>query len=242
MRMRVDRWLTTLGICSRSEGKDLIRRGRVLVNGFRVTDPGMEAETETDSLQVAGQPADGRVIRHVMLHKPVGLLTAARDKKQPTVMDLLPPVYGSIGCMPVGRLDKDTKGLLILTCDGELNHRLLAPGRHVDKVYEARVTGRLTDGDVRAFEEGLKLSDFTAQPARLEILEAGKELSRGRVTVAEGKFHQVRRMFAATGHEVLELTRTRFGPLTLEPGLPEGAWRELTEEELLRLRKAADMA
>lgn len=241
MKMRVDRWLTTLGICSRSEGKNLIRKGMVLVNGLRVTDSGADAETETDLLQVAGQPVDGRVIRHVMLHKPGGLLTAARDRKQPTVMDLLPPVYSSIGCMPVGRLDKDTTGLLILTCDGEMNHRLLAPGRHVEKVYEARVTGKLTEGDIQAFEKGLVLSDFTAQPAKLEILETGTDVSRGRVTVSEGKFHQIKRMFAATGHEVLELARTRFGPLALESDMTEGSWRELTEEELRLLRAAAEM-
>ena len=242
MKMRLDRWLSTLGACSRSEGKDLIRKGAVLVNGKPERDPGAAAETETDELRIRGERVDGRVVRHVMLHKPAGLLTAARDRKQPTVMDLLPPVYGSIGCMPVGRLDKDTTGLLVLTCDGEMNHRLLAPGRHVDKVYEARVTGRLTEKEKEAFAAGLDLSDFTAQPAELEILEAGEAESRARVTVAEGKFHQIKRMFSATGHEVLTLHRSRFGPLALDPALAEGEWRELTEEELAALRAAAGMA
>ena len=155
---------------------------------------------------------------------------------------LLPPVYSSIECMPVGRLDKDTTGLLVLTCDGEMNHRLLAPGRHVDKVYEARVTGRLTEKEKEAFAAGLDLSDFTAQPAELEILEAGEAESRARVTVAEGKFHQIKRMFSATGHEVLTLHRSRFGPLALDPALAEGEWRELTDEELAALRAAAGMA
>ena len=241
MKMRTDRWLTALGVCSRSEGKDLIRKGLVRVNGRPVRDPGESAETETDLLEVRGERIDGRVIRHVLMNKPAGLLTAARDPKQPVVMDLLPPVYGAIGCMPVGRLDRDTTGLLILTCDGELSHRLLAPGRHVDKVYDARVTGRLTEREVSAFAEGLALSDFTAMPAGLEILEAGEEISRGLVTVAEGKFHQVKRMFAAAGHEVLTLKRIRFGPIDLPEDLAEGAWRELTEAELARLRSAADM-
>ena len=241
MRVRLDRWLSMLGICSRSAGKELIRSGAVRVNGQTVKDPGMNVETETDRLLIRDQPTDGRVIRHVMLHKPAGLLTAARDRKQPTVMDLLPPVYRSIGCMPVGRLDKDTTGLLILTCDGEMNHRLLAPGRHVDKVYEARVTGRLGEKEQQIFAAGIPLSDFTAEPAKLEILAAGNEISIGRVTVREGKFHQIKRMFAATGHEVLTLHRSRFGPIELPADLEEKSWRELTTEEVQELRKAAGM-
>ena len=242
MRMRVDRWLSTLGVCSRSEAKALIRGGMVTVNGQPVRDPGVEAETESDILRIRGQEMDGRVIRHVMMYKPAGVLTAARDKKQRTVMDLLPEVYGAICCMPIGRLDRDTTGLLIFSCDGEMNHRLLSPGRHVDKVYEARVTGKLTEADCLAFAAGLELSDFTALPAKLEILEAGAETSLGRVTVQEGKFHQVKRMFAATGHEVLELKRISFGPIALPEDLPEGAWRELTDEELQALRRDAGMA
>ena len=241
MKMRLDRWLTTLGVCSRSEGKDLIRKGRVTVNGTPVTDAGRTVETESDRLTVGGQEVDGRTVRHVMLNKPAGLLTAARDRKQPTVMELLPPVYTAIGCMPVGRLDKDTTGLLFLTCDGELNHRLLSPGRHVDKVYLAEVTGRLTEKEKAAFAAGLELSDFTALPAELEILKAGERTSLARVTVSEGKFHQVRRMFAAVGHEVLTLRRCRFGPLELDPALGEGQWRELLPEELEALREAARM-
>ena len=241
MRMRTDRWLSTLGVCSRSEAKELLRGGQVRVNGRRVSDPGESAETETDVLEVRGQPVDGRVIRHVMLNKPGGLLTAARDAKQPTVMDLLPPVYAGIGCMPVGRLDKDTTGLLILTCDGEMNHRLLSPLRHVEKEYEARVCGRLTEADAAAFAEGLVLSDFTAMPSRMEILEAGEESSLARVTVAEGKFHQIKRMFLAVGHEVRTLRRLRFGSIPLPEELQEGAWRELRLEELRALRSAAGM-
>ena len=241
MKVRLDRWLTMLGICSRSEGKDLIRKGAVRVNGQVVKDSGASVETETDVLLIREQPVDGRVMRHVMLHKPAGMLTAARDRKQPTVMDLMPPVYGSIGCMPVGRLDKDTTGLLILTCDGGMNHRLLAPGRHVDKVYEAKVTGKLGDYERQAFAAGMQLSDFTAEPAKLEILTAEDEGSIGRVTVREGKFHQIKRMFAATGHEVQKLHRSRFGPIELPADLAEGCWRELKESELQMLRKAAGM-
>ena len=241
MRMRLDRWLTALGVCSRSEGKTLIRAGAVRVNGKPAGDPAETFETEGTPLSVRGQPVDGRVVRHVMLNKPAGVLTAARDKKQRTVMDLLPPVYGSIGCMPVGRLDRDTTGLLLLSCDGELNHRLLSPGRHVDKLYEAEVTGKLTEKEIQSFAEGLELHDFTALPAELEILRAGEAASLARVTVREGKYHQIKRMFAASGHEVLTLRRLRFGPLELDPDLAEGAWRELRPEELEALRQAAGM-
>ena len=241
MKMRLDRWLSQLGICSRSEGKVVIRKGEIRINGLVQRNPGTNVETETDSLMIGEKPVDGRINRHVMLHKPAGLLTAARDRNQPTVMDLLPPVYASIGCMPVGRLDKDTTGLLILTCDGELNHRLLTPDRHVEKMYVARVTGCLGKKEVQAFSEGLNLSDFTTLPALLEILEAGEKNSLAQVTIREGKFHQIKRMFAATGHEVVSLHRLCFGPLILPADLPAGAWRELNGEEIQALRNAAGM-
>lgn len=235
--IRLDRWLSTLGQGSRSQVQKMIRAGWVTVDGATVTDPGKNCP-ETARLALRGEPIDGRLIRHVMLHKPAGLLTAARDKKQPTVMDLLPPVYASIGCMPVGRLDKDTTGLLLLTCDGEMNHRLLAPGRHVDKRYIARVDGPLTAEHVSAFAAGLDLGDFTAQPAQLTILEP----TLGEVIVHEGKFHQVKRMFEAVGRTVTELHRATFGPLELDANLPQGSWRELTEEEVAALKRATDMA
>ena len=242
MMLRLDRWLTTLGEASRSRGKELIRAGRVAVNGAPVTDPSLSFETETSVLSLDGRPVDGRVMRHAVLHKPAGVLTAARDPKQPTVMDLLPPVYRAIGCMPVGRLDKDTTGLLFLTCDGELNHRLLSPARHVDKRYRAAVEGTLTAADVEAFASGLDLGDFTALPAPLTILSPlpeGNTLAE--VTLTEGKFHQVKRMFEKIGHPVITLHRLSFGPLTLGSDLPEGAWRELTADELSALRRAAGL-
>ena len=235
--LRLDRWLVTLGIGSRSEVQKLVKRGGVKVNNAPVKDPGMQVDETTAALTVNGASVDGRLTRHVMLHKPAGLLTAARDKKQPTVMDLLPEVYAAIGCMPVGRLDKDTTGLLFLTTDGELNHRLLSPGRHVDKTYLAEVDGTLDDSHVAAFAEGLHLSDFDAQPAKLEIIAPNV----GRVTVHEGKFHQIKRMFSAVGREVTKLHRETFGSLKLDPNLPEGEWRELTADELASLYSDAQM-
>ena len=237
MKMRLDRWLATLSVGSRSEVKQWIRDGQAAVNGRVILDPALSFETAQDSLFLNGQELDGRVMRHVMMYKPAGLLTAARDTKQPTVMDLLPPVYRGIGCMPVGRLDKDTTGLLLLTCDGELNHRLLSPARHVEKRYRALVEGMLEEKDIGIFAAGMDLGDFTAQPAKLTIL--GPSLAE--VVIAEGKFHQVKRMFSAIGHEVLELHRRSFGPLELDPSLAEGQWRELMAVEEKAQREAAGM-
>ena len=241
MKMRLDRWMATLGACSRSEGKAWIRDGKVAVNGRIIRDSALSFDTEKDALALDGKTLDGRVMRHVMMFKPRGVLTAARDPKQPTVMDLLPEVYRSIGCMPVGRLDKDTTGILIFTCDGEMNHRLLSPGRHVEKVYRALVRGTPGPEAVAAFAGGMDLGDFTAQPTRLTILSAGAEVSLAEAAVSEGKFHQVKRMFAAVGHEVLELHRRSFGPLALDPALQEGEWRELTTAEVDALREAAGL-
>jgi len=211
------------------------------VNGRIIRDSALSFDTEKDALALDGKTLDGRVMRHVMMFKPRGVLTAARDPKQPTVMDLLPEVYRSIGCMPVGRLDKDTTGILIFTCDGEMNHRLLSPGRHVDKTYRALVEGKLGNEAVDAFAAGMDLGDFTAQGAKLVILRAGEESSLAEVTISEGKFHQVKRMFAAAGHEVIELHRRSFGPLALDPALQEGEWRELTVAEVDALREAAGL-
>lgn len=239
--MRLDRWLVTLGLGSRSQVQKMIRQGMVQVDGRPVADPGFSCDTDRQRLSLRGEEVDGRLMRHVMLHKPAGLLTAARDKKQPTVMDLLPEAYAAIGCMPVGRLDKDTTGLLLLTCDGELNHRLLSPQRHVEKTYLAHVDGPLTAADVEAFAKGLHLSDFDAKPAALKILSSSEEEAVAEVTVQEGKFHQVKRMFAAVGREVTALHRHTFGPLTLDEALPLGQWRELTAEEVRSLYLAAQM-
>lgn len=234
--IRLDRYLAALGLGSRSQVQKLIRSGAVAVDGLTVADPGRLCQTPA-GLSVSGQAIDGRLMRHVMLHKPAGLLTAARDRKQPTVMDLLPGEYASLGCMPVGRLDKDTTGLLLLTCDGELNHRLLAPARHVDKTYIAQVDAPLTPAHVAAFAAGLDLGDFTAQGAQLTILAP----QTAEVTVHEGKFHQIKRMFEAVGLTVTALHRRSFGPLALPEELAPGAWRELTCAEISALYAAAGM-
>ena len=234
--MRLDKLLSNLGVASRAECRRLLRAGRVRVAGECWRD-GARNVPEGAEVCLDGAPLDTRTARHLMLYKPAGVLTAAEDGKQATVMKLLPALYRACGCMPVGRLDKDTTGLLLLTTDGTLAHRLIAPERHVDKVYEAEVEGALEEADIAAFAQGIPLKDFTALPARLEILGPG----RGRVTVREGKYHQVKRMFGARGKPVLRLHRTAFGPLALDAGLAPGEYRELTEKEIAALYQAAGM-
>lgn len=234
--MRLDKLLSNLGVASRGGCRELLKAGRVQVDGQTVRDGAVQV-SEKAAVLLDGTALDTRLARHLMLFKPAGVLTAAEDGRQQTVMDLLPEVYRSCGCMPVGRLDKDTTGLLVLTTDGELAHRLIAPGRHVDKVYEAVVDGVLDEGDAAAFAAGIPLKDFTALPAKLEVLAE----NRARVTVQEGKYHQVKRMFGARGKPVLALHRASFGPLQLDETLCPGQFRELTGEETAALYAAAGM-
>ena len=234
--MRLDKLLSHLGVATRSECKGLLRAGRVRVNGETARDAGLSVPSGAE-VTLDGNRLDTRLDRHLMLYKPSGVLTAREDGRQTTVMDLLPKGYASLGCMPVGRLDKDTTGLLLLTTDGELAHRLIAPGRHVDKVYKARVDGTLDGEDAAAFARGIPLGDFTALPAQLDLLSSDTAL----VTVQEGKYHQVKRMFGARGKRVTALHRLSFGPLRLDETLAPGAFRELTGEEIAALYTAAGM-
>ena len=239
--MRLDKLLALLGEGTRTQVRDLIRAGRVTVDGVTARDAGMRLDANTARVAVDGRMLSYKNVRHVMLNKPAGVLTAARDPKQKTVMDLLPPMYAAMGCMPAGRLDKDTEGLLVLTSDGQLAHRLISPKHDVGKVYLARVDGPLDEDDVRAFAGGLHIDDadgvFDARPARLSILASSSEESEARVRVTEGKYHQVKRMFAARGVQVIYLKRLAIGALSLDPALAPGEWRELTDDEVARLEK-----
>ena len=234
---RLDKVLCSTGRWSRREVKDLVRQGRVRLEGRTVLRPEEKVDPETASLQVDGQPVRCARFVYLMLHKPAGLLSATRDGRQSTVLDLLPPELRRRGLFPVGRLDKDTTGLLLLTDDGLLGHGLLSPARHVDKVYLARVEGRVDAGDVRALAEGMVLGDgLHCLPAELVPLGDG---SRCRLTLREGKYHQVKRMLAARGKPVLELKRLSMGPLTLDEGLKPGEWRFLSDSEAAQLQRWA---
>lgn len=234
---RLDRMLSMLLAVPRGDVKALIRQGRAAVNGRVCADAG-EKPPIGSLIAVDGQVIDARTTRHVMLHKPLGVVTAARDASQPTVLSLLPPRYAALGCMPVGRLDKDTSGLLFLTTDGKLAHRLLSPARHVWKRYLAAVDGPLDEADARAFALGVQLSDFTALPAKLEILSSDSHAATALVTIREGKYHQVRRMFASRGRQVTSLARLSFGPIALDASLQPGEFRELTPDETAALTES----
>lgn len=225
---RLDKIISATGKKSRREVREMVRQGRVLVDGKPAPAADMKVDPQAAVILLDGEPLGYEKFTYVMLHKPAGVLTATEDRRQETVLDLLPPELRRRALSPVGRLDKDTEGLLLLTNDGQLAHRLLSPKSHVDKVYYARVDGALEPGDIAAFAVGMTLGDgLECLPAGLEILSPTEAL----VTLREGKFHQVKRMLAARGKPVLYLKRLSMGRLRLDPALAPGAWRMLTEEE-----------
>ena len=234
-RLRLDKIIAASGRYSRREVKLLIRQGRVLVDGMPARSPEDKVDPEAAEITVNGEVLPYRRHTWLMLHKPAGVLSATEDGRGRTVLDLLPPELQRQGLFPVGRLDKDTEGLLLLTNEGGLAHDLLSPRHHVDKVYFARTAGTLTEEDRQAFAEGMELNGLRCLPAELEILSAGTE-SEALVTLREGKFHQVKRMLAQRGKPVLYLKRVKMGNLTLDPALARGEYRYLTDEELQALR------
>ena len=229
---RLDKVVASTGKWSRKEVKNLVRQGRVLVNGTPARSPEDKVDADTAQICVNGETLTYREYTWVMLNKPAGYLSATEDGKGATVLDLLPQELQRQGLFPVGRLDKDTEGLLFLTNEGGLAHDLLSPKHHVDKVYYTRVAGQLTEEDCKAFASGMTLGDgLVCQPAVLEILSAGEE-SEAHVTLREGKFHQVKRMLAYCGKPVIYLKRVRMGNLTLDSTLEKGDYRFLTEDEV----------
>lgn len=228
--LRLDKYLADAGVGTRSQVKQMIRKGQIAINGEPVKKPDQKVDGEKDKIEVMGKEIRYQKYRYLLLHKPSGYVSATEDKKEQTVLSLLPEELRK-DLFPVGRLDKDTEGLLLLTNDGALAHRLLSPKKHVNKTYYALVQGRVTDEDQAAFLQGVDIGDEKdTLPAQLEILEAAEE-SRILLTIQEGRFHQVKRMFEARGKKVVYLKRISMGPLALEEGLKPGDYRELTEEE-----------
>ena len=226
---RLDKILASQGVGSRKDAGALIRKGAVEVNGRMVRRPEEKVDGEQDEISVYGKRLLVKKYLYIMMNKPAGVLSAARDSRTPTVIDLLPEPLRRRGLFPAGRLDKDTTGLLIITDDGDMAHRMLAPKSHVMKRYEAVLDIPADEEDVDAFSKGIPLQDFVCRPARLE-LEKGTCIAR--VEVQEGKFHQVKRMFAARGKTVLTLKRLRIGGLDLDETLQPGQARELNKEEI----------
>ena len=232
--MRLDKFLVACAVGSRTEVKSFLKAGRVTVNGKKEKSAKLQINEDTDEICFDGQKLEYEEFVYYMMNKPQGVISATEDPKHKTVLDLLDDLARSKEVFPVGRLDIDTHGLLLLTNDGKLAHALLSPKRHVDKTYLAQVKGTMTDADVEVFAQGIPLKDFTCQPAKLELVSLDTEENQSlvRVTIAEGKFHQVKRMVAYCGKEVVDLQRLTMGTLTLDEDLKRGEWRRLTKEEL----------
>lgn len=234
--MRLDKYLAEMGAGTRSEVKKLVRAGRVTINGAVAEKPEQKVDPETDTVCLDGEAFLYAAYEYYLFHKPAGCVSATEDKIHKTVMDYLTDTLRD-DLFPVGRLDIDTEGLLLITNDGALAHELLSPAHHVKKTYYARVAGRVTEEDARLFQEGVDIGEEKlTKPAELVILTSGEE-SEIELTITEGKFHQVKRMFQAVGKEVVYLKRLSMGPLTLPETLLPGEYRALTQEELMLLQK-----
>ncbi|WP_233004425.1 pseudouridine synthase [Exiguobacterium aurantiacum] len=231
--MRIDKLLANMGYGSRKDVKILLKQGAVRIDDQPVKDAKRQINLEAERVTVYGEVVEYKPFVYLMMNKPAGVISATEDKVESTVVDLIDPAYAHYDLFPVGRLDKDTTGLLLLTNDGAFNHALMSPRKHVDKVYIAEVDGEMTADDVRRFAEGVELEDgYTTKPARLELLSKSGRRSTIRLTLSEGKYHQVKRMVAAVGKHVERLERVQIGGLELDPTLEPGAYRELTETEV----------
>lgn len=235
-KMRLDRLLANMGIGTRREVKQLIKSRCVYVDEGVASDPGLLVEPCVQKIVVAGRVVAYQKYIYLMLNKPTGVISATEDDRDKTVVDLVAEAYGFYRPFPVGRLDKDTEGLLLLTNDGSLAHSLTSPGRHVPKLYYVEVDGHLVATDIDAVRQGIDLGDFTTMSGMLEILRSGQR-SAAHITIYEGKFHQVKRMLAALGKKVIYLKRLAMGTLQLDPRLKPGEYRELNEGELRMLKE-----
>jgi 16S rRNA pseudouridine516 synthase len=234
---RLDKVLSNLGYGTRKEIKQVVRKGFVEVNGELAKDSGMQINPEVDRIFINGEEIYYRKYIYLMMNKPDGVVSATFDNRDETVIDLLEVEHQVFDPFPVGRLDKDTVGLLLLTNDGELNHRLISPKWKVDKVYYAKINAKVTKSDVEKFKKGITLDDgYVCKEAILEILNASEEESEVKITIQEGKFHQVKRMFEAVNKKVTYLQRIEFGTLKLDEDLEEGEYRELSDEEVAILK------
>lgn len=234
---RLDKVLSNLGYGTRKEIKQVAKKGLIKVNGEIVKDNGMQVDPEVDRISINGEEIFYRKYIYLMMNKPDGVISATFDNRDETVIDLLEIEHQVFNPFPIGRLDKDTVGLLLLTNDGELNHRLISPKWKVDKIYYAKIDKLVTDSDIKKFESGITLDDgYICKEAKLEIIKASEEGSEVMLTIQEGKFHQVKRMFEAVDKKVTYLKRVEFGTLKLDKDLEEGEYRELTDEEVAVLK------
>lgn len=235
--MRLDKMLSNLGYGTRREIGIYAKRGIITVNGEVIKDASKHINEKEDEIYFRKDRIIYREFIYIMMNKPQDVVSATTDNRDQTVIDLLDPIYHAFEPFPVGRLDKDTEGLLIITNDGKLSHELLSPKKHVPKTYYARVEGCVDETDVGAFEKGLILEDgYECLPGALKIIKSG-EISEIELTIMEGKFHQVKRMFEAVNKKVIYLKRISMGTLILDADLELGAYRELSELEIAALKE-----
>ena len=231
MKLRIDKYLADMGTGSRSDVKAFIRKGMVKINGTAARTGKEKVDTDCDIVLMNDEPVEYVQYEYYLINKPAGVISATEDRNTPTVVDMIKEAKKDV--FPVGRLDKDTEGLLLITNDGLLAHNLLAPKKHVDKKYYVETDGLLNEDNVRQVLQGLKVDeDFTALPAFLEIIESGNDYSKCYITLHEGKFHQIKRMMQAVDNEVVYLKRLQMGTLRLDESLKKGGIRPLTMEEL----------
>lgn len=234
--MRLDKLLANMGYGSRKEVKQLLKKGAVQVNSEPVKDAALHVDPVKDEVTILGEQVVYKEFIYLMLNKPQGVISATEDDRDRTVIDLLNGEHRHFEPFPVGRLDKDTEGFLLITNDGKLAHELLSPKKEVPKTYYAHINGRVDETDIEKFAAGLTLDDgYFTKPGQLRVLQSG-ETSEIELTITEGKFHQVKRMFEAVGKRVVYLKRLSMGPLELDSALHLGEYRELTEEEVAMLR------
>ena len=231
--MRLDKMISSTGIASRSQISSAVRSGRVTVDGVVARKADMQVDPDAVRVVYCGTPVCYRKFTYIMLNKPEGYVSATEDGKSPTVIELLPEELQKIGLFPCGRLDKNTLGLMLLTNDGDTSHRLLAPKSHVTKTYAFRVKFPLSEADVAALESGVDIGGYVTAPCTV-VLDSERE---GKITLTEGKYHQIKLMMEAVHNQITHLERISFGPLVLDPALARGEWRYLSDDEIAALIK-----
>ena len=237
MLQRLDKLIASQGRFSRREVQELIKSGKVKVNGITVRDRGAKSDDEKDIICVNGEQLDFQRFVYIMLNKPKGVVSATNDKNEKTVIDLVPKEFKGRNLFPAGRLDITTTGFVLVTDDGDFAHRILSPKNHIEKTYEARLAESVTEGQLEAVRNGIELKDGTkCLPAKVTVLADG-EKPLVEIKICEGKYHQIKRMFAAAGNGVIELKRTQMGWLTLDPSLKEGECRLLDAHEVQKIEK-----
>lgn len=235
MSMRLDKLLSNAGIASRSDSARAARSGLILVNGIAVKRADVHVDPNSDEIIYCGRTVEYRKYIYIMMNKPDGVVSATEDGRDTTVVDLLPQELRGRGLFPCGRLDKHTLGLVVLTNDGELAHRLLSPRRHVAKKYRFECKYPLTECEARSLESGAVLDDgYVTKPSEIELLDGGRS---GYITLVEGKYHQIKRMLESVNNKITYLERLTFGPLTLDSELGRGEWRYLSDEEIKKLEE-----